>query len=1034
MGLTELSIKKPAALFMFVLLIISLGIYGYFNLRADLFPAVNYPVISVITEYDGASVSEIEDDIIKPTEDELVGISGIDTIRSGAVAGYGYTVVMFKMDIDPDAAFMDVQQAMGIVDSKLPDDASTPQIKKYDKNTQPVLMLSVAGSLPYDQLAGQADDIKESLERIPGVGNVTLVGKQDKELQINIDKSQLDYYGVSLNTVVKKLEAENLNVPLGEISQSESLQPLRVMGEFKSIRDIKDLRINTPAGATVPLDELAEVSLQYADPDQKVRFNGQPSIGIFVQKQNDANIIEVNDAVKKQLAELKNALPPGLQVTVSSDKSTFVNATLRDVKKNLLEAIIFTALIMFLFLRNWRSALIVLISIPTSLIATFMMMYLFGFSINIITILALSLCIGILVDDSIVVLENIERHRMLGQEPVQAAIDGRGEIAMAAIAITMCDVVVFGPVAFLTDIVGQFFRQFGITVVVATLFSLAVSFTITPMLAAKMLKTNPHEDTAPKESDKAKKDFLNRIFSGMLALYKRFLIWSLNHRWKVAVIITAGVVLSAALIPLGYIKSEFMPQTDQASFSINLALRPGSNLKQTDEKVQVLEKHLKTMPEVDNFLAQIGSSNGDDKTKATVTVNLVPKGERAKRQAQIVKELRNWGSGLSGVDFTVIEDSLIGKTSVDGSKPVAINIYGADYELLQDIAKQVESIVKGVPGTEDVDNSDKGTQSEYQINIDRVIASQMGLSTAEIASTLRTAVNGTDIGLYRYNGDEYDIIVRVKDSQIKTPHDVGSIRISNTSGQSWRLDEMATISRGDTAGELFRRDRQRLITITADIQGRALGDIDHDIAQKIDSIDLPAGVTVKFGGDQENMRTGFTSLIQALIISILLIYMILVVLYESYLTPFIRMMSIPCGAIGALAALAITHNNLNIVTLIGLIMLDGIASKNGTLLIDYTNTLMKRGLPLREALIESGTTRFRPILMTSVTMIAGMLPVALAVGAGSEIKAGMAISLIGGMITSTLFTPVFLPVVYTLMDDMKKWRSKHKHDLEVQKV
>jgi HAE1 family hydrophobic/amphiphilic exporter-1 len=318
---------------MFVLLIIGLGVYGYLNLKADLFPAVNYPVVTVITEYDGASVSEIENDIIKPTEDEMIGISGIDTIRSGAVVGYGYTVVMFKMDVDPDAAFMDVQQAMGIVANKLPADVTHPSLKNMIKNTQPVLMLSVSGSLPYDQLASQAEDLKDQLQRIPGVGNVTLVGQQDKELQVNIDKSKLDYYGISLNTVVKKLEAENLNVPLGEVSQSERLQPLRVMGQFHNLHDIQALRINTPAGAAVPLAEIADVSLRYADPDQKLRFNAQPSIGVFIQKQNDANIIEVNEAVKEQLAELNKTLPSGLNITIAADKSTFIKATLRDVKK-----------------------------------------------------------------------------------------------------------------------------------------------------------------------------------------------------------------------------------------------------------------------------------------------------------------------------------------------------------------------------------------------------------------------------------------------------------------------------------------------------------------------------------------------------------------------------------------------------------------------------------------------------------------------------------------------------------------------------
>lgn len=1033
MSITEISIRKPAAVIMLVLLIIGLGFYGYTNLNADLFPTVNTPVITIITEYNGAAVSVIEKDILKPIEDELASISGIDTIRSGAVVGYGYTIVMFKMNVDINTAFMEVQQAMGVIDSKLPQDASKPKIKKYDKNAQPIIMLSVSGSLPYEQLASQADSIQQSLERLEGVGSVTLEGKLEKELQINIDKTKLDYYGVSLNTVVNKLKAENLNVPLGEIKQPSNNQPLQVLGEFKDIKEIQGLRIPVAGGAMVPLFDIAEVSLQYADTGQKLRLNGETSMGIFVQKQSDANIIDVTDRVKNTLAEMNKKFPEGLHLTIASDKSSFINATLKEVKKNLIEAIIFTALIIFLFLRNWRSSLIVLVSIPISLVATFFMMYVLGFSLNIITILALSVCIGILVDDSIVVLENIQRHMKMGKGPIQAAIEGRREIAMAAIAITLCDVVVFGPVAFLSDIVGQFFRQFGLTVVVATLFSLAVSFTITPMLSAKLIKGEQNGDDHKQETDKnPKPDRLNLYFEKVVELYKHFLIWALDHRWKVIAIITAGVVLSLALIPLGFIKSEFLPKTDRSTLTVNLSLAPGSNLNQTDRKVQEVEAYIKTLPEVQDFLVQIGSNNGDDETSAIIAVNLVDKTDRNKSQAQIVKELRTWGSQMDGIDFTVTEESLVGKTSIDGSKPIAINIFGGEYQVLQEVARKVESIVKTVPGAVDVDNSDKGTQSEYVISIDRVIASQLGMTTAEIASTLRTGVNGTQAGLFRKDGDEYNILVKIMDDQIKTVYDVGSIMISNSAGQQYRLDEMASISRSNSAGEVHRRDRQQLITIAADIQDRTLGDVDKEISQKLKSIDLPSGVTIKSGADQENMRTGFSSLIKALLFSIVLIYMILVVLYESYLTPLIRMMSIPCGVIGAFTALAITHNTLNIVTLIGLIMLDGLASKNGTLLIDYTNTLMKRGLPLREALIQSGTTRLRPILMTSVTMIVGMLPAALAMGAGSEIKAGMAISLIGGIVTSTLFSPILLPVVYTLMNDLKTYIANRKKGLEVQ--
>lgn len=1022
MSITEVSVRRPAAIFMAVLLVIGLGIIGYMNLGADLFPSINTPVITIFTDYNGAGVDEIEKAIIKPIEDEVSAINGIDTLRSGAAVGYGYTIIKFKMDVDINTAFLDVQQALGDISSKLPENASTPVIKKVDKNASSVMMVSVSGQASYEELYDKADDIKQSLEKLQGVGSVTLEGCQVKEVLIQLDKTAIEYYGISPNAIINKLKVENIDIPAGNIKQDSKSQTLKVNGEFKDINDIKNLCIPVAGGNTIPLSEIANVDFQYPDKNEILRLNGINSIGVFIQKQSDANIIETTNLVKKELNQIEKSLPEVIQVTIAKDQSTFINSTLNDVKKTLVEGIFITSLVLLIFLRQWRPALIILVAIPTSLVATFFMMYVFHFTLNMMTLLGLSLCIGILVDDSIVVLENIQRHLKMGKDPIRAAIDGRKEIGMAAIAITLCDVVVFGPVAFMSDIVGQFFKQFGLTVVFATLFSLAVSFTVTPMLAAKLLRK---EEITESKSRKIKKQslFSNQLEKA-IGLYKKVLIWCLENRWKVIIAITVAVVLSISLIPLKLISTEFLPSADQGKLTMNMSLAPGSTLSQTDEHVKEVESHLKSMPEIKDFFSQVGIGNNE--ASAEINVNLVDKSKRKKSQDKIAEEIRTWGNQLAGVNVSISGDNLVGKTSIDGSKPVAINILGNNAEALKKLSDEVEAIVKSVPGITDVENSSNARQSELNVNIDRLAASEYGISAADIATTLRTAVLGTTAGVYRKNGDEYDIVVKFDENEIKTSSDTGSIMITNSIGQQVRLEQVATILTNDSPQQQLRQNKQELISISANIEERALGDVNKDIKKKLETLSLPSGYQIEFGGDQQNMTSSFASLGKALIASIILVYMIMVVLYESYLTPFIRMLSLPCGIIGALTALVITGNTLNLVSMIGLIMLDGMASKNGTLLIDYTNTLMKRGLPLKEALIEAGTTRIRPILMTSVTMIAAMLPSALALGSGSEIISSMAVALVGGMITSTLLSPFLLPVVYTIMDDIKKFFQKKK--------
>ncbi|HET6450061.1 MAG TPA: efflux RND transporter permease subunit [Spirochaetia bacterium] len=1019
MNLTELSVKRPTAILMGVLLIVGLGVVGYLNLGADLFPAVNTPIISITSSYTGAGAEEIDREVIKPIEDAVSGINGIDTIRSTSGTGFGYTILQFTMSTEMNAAVIDVQKAVDGIAGNLPKDATRPVIQKFDLNSQPFLIVSVTGTGTPEELSTLADRIRDDLESLPGVGNVTVLGSQKKQLQVVLDRTALQYYGVNPATLLAVVRAQNLNMPAGDLKQKARDLSVRLVGEFGGVDDVRNLLVPTGYGGSVRLSELADVKLDYPDPTVSTRLNGHPTIGIFVRKQSDANVVTTATGVKRELAALGPTLPPGSAVTIASDSTLFINSSLDETRLNLLESIITTSLVLFLFLRSWRSSVIVLVAIPVSLVGTFFAMWAFHFTLNIVSLMGLGLCIGILVDDSIVVLENIHRHIGLGHAPREAAVSGRREIAMAAIAITLCDVVVFAPIAFMSDIVGQFFREFGLTVVSATLLSLLVSFTVTPMMASRMLR--PRTQAAP-EADTPRQGAFGRFFDTTVRDgYRRFLVWSLDHRPLVIVPVAVLVLASIALIPLKVVGTEFMPTADQNKLIVDLDLGAGAGYTQTDAKVRVVEQHLLSVPEVETEFATVGSSTTP--STAEIIVRLKDKARRRASEAQVARDLRAWGRDLPGVLFSVTEPGIISRTSIEGTKPLIVNVTGPDRDVLKALAGRLEDVVRSVPGTADVDNTMRAAQTEVGVHVDRLAASSYGLSSADIALVLRTALAGTNAGVYRHAGDDYDMVVSYRQDQLRVPQDLAALRMTNPAGQQISLAQVASFNTTDAARSILRRDRQNVATISANTAGRPLGALTADIKDRMAGVRIPQGYAVSYTGDQANMASSFSSLSWALAASLVLVFMILVVLYESFLTPLIRMLSIPCGIIGALGALAVTGKAIGIISFIGLIMLDGLISKNGTLLIDYTHTLMKQGKPLREALVEAGITRLRPILMTSVTMIVGMMPLALSLGASSEIRSGMAVVLIGGLVTSTVLTPILLPVVYTMIEEL---RGRHR--------
>lgn len=1032
MSITEISVKRPAAMWMAVILFIGLGIMGYKSMGADLMPSMNIPVISIMTTYNGASAEDIKKDIVKPIEDAVSGISGVDVLNSNAGEGYGTVTITFKMSANINTAYLDVQKAVENASAALPKAANKPTLFKMDMSAIPILAVSINGNASYEELYNQSDILKQRLEKIPGVGSISLMGGEKKQLMIKIDKAAMEYYGVNVDALMGTLQSANVNIPGGVIKQDNLDQSVRIVGQFSTIDAARNLLIPAGNGITIRLGDIAKIDLEVPDATTLTRFSGEKTMAMIIGKQSDANVVEVADSVKKELEDIKKTLPKGIDVNILMDTTTFITSSLTEIKHNLIEGIIITAIVLYLFFRSFRSSLVVLVAIPTSLVATFFMMYQMHFTLNMLSLMGLSLVVGTLVDDSIVVIENIQRHMDMGKNPIAAAIEGRKEVGMAAVAITLCDIVVFAPISFVSGIVGQMFREFGLTIVAATLFSLIVSFTITPMLSSRLLK---NESNKEKKEKKVKDNFFTRMsaktegsFEKFIEVYKKSLIWSLDNRKKVLAIVFAGIVLSVALIPMGLIKSEFIPVADQSSFTIDMKLTPGSTLKQTDEKVLEIEKYLQETKEVKNYFSMIGQ-NGEqstDKATAQIYVNLVPKGERKISQSELASQARAFGKKMSGVDFNVSESN----SSGGSSKPVSIKIKGDDSDTIKALSNEVENLINTIPGVIDISNSSSARSSELRVNIDSLAATQYNISTANVGSVVRMALAGTNVGVYRSNNEENDITLKFENGQIKSAEDLKSLKIMNSVGEQIPLSQVASIQKIDSDPSISREDKQDMVTVEANLQGRVLGEVTNDINAKLKSLSIPNGYSINFGGNQKQMAESFSSLGLALGASLALVYMILVVLYESFLTPFIRMMALPCAIIGAFVLLALTGQTLNLMSMIGLIMLEGLASKNGTLLIDYTNTLMKRGLNLRDALIESGVTRLRPIIMTSATMIVSMLPVALSIGEGTEMKKSMAIVIIGGMVASTALSPIILPVIYTLMDDLKRVISFKKKKVQ----
>lgn len=1027
MGLTRVAISRPVFILMVIFGMVLMGAISFRGLNQELFPSINTPVISVVTIYPGAGPEDIERLVTKPIEDTISGLSNIKSIASTSAEGRSIVTITFNDTANPDIAAVDVERRVSAVRAALPTDAQAPTVSKFDFTASPIIYYALYGSASPEAIFREADKtLRPRLEAIDGVGSVTVSGGNQREIQIQVDPVRLAAYNLTYDQITAAVSRENQSRPGGSITQGDRELTLRTSGLFQSTEEMGRVVVSNVT-APIYLRDVATIADVNKKQTSLNRYDGQNAVAITVSKNATANEVRTANLVKADIKAYTPLIPAGMQVTEVYDRSVTTRSSLEGVENALVEAVIITALILLLFLHTFRSTAIVLFAIPTSLLTTFLWMSILGFTLNIMSTLALVLVIGVLVDDSIVVIENIVRHLELGESPWQAALNGRSEIGLAAIAITLVDVVVFLPVGFLSGTTGGFFKQFGLVIVAAVLTSLFVSFTLTPMLASKWLS---HDSITPKGGPM--KWFANvwdGMFNALERFYKVALRFFLRFRFLPPIFAVASVAAGIAIVAVGLVKFEFVPTSDSSMILVNAELPPGSSLDATDRVMKDVEQKLLTVPEVSGVLSFVGSGSGGTSSGPRfgyMLVTLVKPKQRTISDVQVGEKVKPLVVGSGGAEITV--GAAGGFTS---GQAVQVRVAGQDRAAVEAAALQVESILKGIKGAENIKNSSSIGSPEVRLVVDRNRLADQRLTADQVASALRTTVDGSVITKFRPTGaDELDVrLISTPDTRA-TVDTVTNVPIivqrtaADGSAQAVqvRLGSVTTLQNQQGPVSITRRNRTASATIGASLVGKTpLNDVTTPLQAQLTELQktLPTGVTVGMGGEAEQQSEAFTQLFFALGLSIILIYMLLAALYESFIMPFATMFALPVALFGAFVGLAVSHNTLNLLTMIGMIVLMALVAKNGILLVDYTNTLRQRGRSRHEALLEAGPTRLRPILMTSAALGFGLLPIALAIHEGSEIYAGIGAMIIGGMLTSTVLSLIVVPTVYTYFDDLQ---------------
>jgi HAE1 family hydrophobic/amphiphilic exporter-1 len=1021
MFLTRISVRYPVFATMMMVTILVIGLFSYSRLGVDQYPETDLPIVVVTASYTGASPSTVESEVSRPIESALNTIGGIDNIVSQSYEGRSVVLVQFELDVDSQVAAQEVRDRVARLEAGFPDEVDTPQVTRFNPDDQPILSIAASSATrtlsEITTLANRV--ITNRLSVIAGVGQISLVGGSERQVLVMVDPDRLEAYGIAVTSVLDAIRKENQDRAAGTLISGINQRIVTVEGRIPDVAGFNGIIVAQSGGYPVYLSDVATVIDTGAEVTSRATYQGVPSLGLDIVKVQGANTVEVASQLRKEIAALNRELArEGVELTVTRDNSRPIAAQVREVQQTLIEGGVLTVVIVFLFLNSWRSTVITGLTLPISVIGTFALIYALGFTLNTMTLMALSLSIGILIDDAIVVRENITRHLNMGKNHVDAALEGTNEIGLAVLATTLCIVAVFLPVAFMGGLIGRFFLQFGVTVAVAVLISLFVSFTLDPMLSSVWYD--------PQSEQGAKRGPLGRMiarfdrwFERLADRYRALIHWTFGHRKTTIFVVIGLFVASLMLVPR--IGAEFLPPADQGEVSISLEAAEGASLDYMAAKVSQVERALREFDHVRTIYSTVNAGGARGFNQATVAVQLVPNEERTLTTAESIEPFRKRLASIAGLKVSIGQSSGTGFSQ----KPLQLSILGDGEQELRRISGEITAALAAIPGATEVESSIENERPTLAVRIRHEAASDLDVSIATIGDTLRPLVAGDAVSVWNApDGESYDVMVRLPATGRRDAAQLRDLTIAtgrtddNGKPVTVLLDQVADVIESTAPDAITRKDLSREIRIESNIEGRALGDVTADLNAAIARMQIPAGYRVSFGGDAENLQESMGYALQSLALAVIFIYIILASQFGSFIQPIAIMMTLPLSLIGVLIGLLVTGSTLNMFSIIGFIMLMGLVTKNAILLVDYSNQGRRAGKSLRDSLADAGAVRLRPIVMTTLAMIFGMLPMAIGLGEGGEQRAPMAHAVIGGLISSTLLTLVFVPVVLTLLDPL----------------
>jgi|AntRauTorcE11897_2_1112592.scaffolds.fasta_scaffold04525_3 HAE1 family hydrophobic/amphiphilic exporter-1 len=1011
MRLSDFSIKRSVTTVMLILLVVILGFISLDRLNIDLLPEINFPGAAVITSYQGAGPEEIESLVTKPLENSLATVTNVKSINSISDAGQSTIIMEFNFGTDMDFAALDMREQTDLVSGFLPEDAQDPLIFKFDPSMIPVLQLGVySGQNLADLKSNVEDNVVPRLERLPGIASVSLTGGLDKEILIELDRNKMENYNIDFNTVTQNLMLENFNVSGGQINRGNVEYIVRVTGKFKSIDQIREVVIPTGSrGGFIKLSDIATVKDTYKEVSTIARVNGEDSIGLTIQKQTDANTVSVAQSVRDEIKAIQED-QPNLNMVPIADQAEYIEQSINSVYRNAIIGGLLAVLVLFVFLRNFRSTIIIALTIPISVVSTFLLLYFSGLTINIVSLGGLALGIGMLVDNSIVVLENIYRYKQYGLNRVEAASRGSEEVGMAIAASTFTTIVVFLPVIFVQGLTAQIFRELALTVSFSLFASLIVALTLIPMLSSKILKLSKKQLNI---SDDTKLGFIK-------SNYRSSLNWFLHHRWIIVTLIVVLMALGGFLaIDLG---AEFLPSFDQGQMTVNYDLPVGTVLDDTQKVAGEIESILQDIPEVETIFSNIGVGDAMSGSAAsesgTFTVLLKDLAERDRSTSEVMEDLRS-KIKIPGADINIESQDMYMGGGMGAGQPVNIKVVGDDLAELERLSELVMEEMRQVEGVREISDSFEEGRPEFLINIDRSLAARLGLRVRTVANTVKSTITGDVATQYEVTGNEYDVRVTLKDKDKQNIEQIKNIMIPSPSGAKVPLYRVAKFEISEGPKEILRINQERYSEITASLFQTDLNTAVSAIQQRVNNnIELPDGYNIRFGGQFQDLQESFTDLFYAFLLAILLVYMVMASQFESFVHPLVIMFTVPLAIVGVIFGLYITRTTISVPSLIGVIALAGIVVNNAIVLVDYINRIRDKGKGKIDAILEAGPTRLRPIMMTALTTILALIPLSLGIGEGSELQQPLAIVVISGLLFSTFLTLYVIPVLYSIFTDI----------------